>query len=135
MALDKLQPHLVRQPDLGGRVFVFLNGEVPPGINVAAANLQDESGISQPEARVAIGQLAKQATESGETFAVGLIIHDFKLLELLASVVEMKDALDPLQGLRLWLQKPRPASHVRIVIIDPPATTMHVFDSEGHCLV
>lgn len=134
MALDKLQPHLVHQPNLGGCVFAFFNGEVPPGINVAAANLQDESGISQPEARIATGQLAKQAMARGETFAVGVIIHDSKLLELLASVVEVKDAVDPLQGLRLWLQKPRPACHIRIVIIDPPKTTMHVFDSERRCL-
>ena len=36
MALDKLQGFLAGEPNIGGRVFAFFNGEVAPGINVAA---------------------------------------------------------------------------------------------------
>ncbi len=134
MALDKLQGSLAGEPNIGGRVFAFFNGEVAPGINVAAANLQRESGISQAQARLAVGELVNQARASGETFAVGVVIPESDLLALLGSVISSQDT-DPLADVRVWLQNPRPTNYVRLMIIDRPTTTMHVFDSESRSIV
>jgi hypothetical protein len=109
-------------------VFAFFDGRNPPGINLATAELQAQTGLPQGEARRRVDQQVQEATARGQLFALGTMLPPETLISILRNGARDEVIRGHLDRLAEWLAAPVPPKHYRCVVIDESRTEPYLIE-------
>ena len=94
-----------------GCVFAFFDRTEPPGINLATADLQAQTGLPQDEARRRIDEQVHEATARGQVFALGTMLPPETLIAILRNGARDAVIRGHMDRLAEWLAAPVPPKH------------------------